>query len=148
MLGMNDNRRKGSAAKGQGKDLQRLSRIDLLELLVSQMREADDLRITIEERDHTISNLTDLADRLKDKLDLKDGQIDHLKERLDDKDALIGRLKSKLDDKDELIEKLKHRLDVKDQLIVRLSEADGINDDMLMILDARGHVGETGVSEG
>ena len=74
MLSIHDIRRGGTRAKGEGKDLQRLSRQDLLELLVGQMREGDDLRASIAQKESEIENLTAMGNRLKDKLDLKDEQ--------------------------------------------------------------------------
>lgn len=156
MLGIRDIRTSGNKAKGSSKDLQRLNRQDLLELLVGQMREGDELRATIEQKGREIEDLAALGDRLKEKLDLKDEQIEHLKEKLnlkDDqfeslkdklnlKDAQIEHLKTKLDDKDELIEKLKGRLDAKDLLIVRLSESQHVNLDDLEIFEARERVAQ------
>lgn len=148
--------KKSGGAKGQNKDLHRLSRQDLLELLVGQMHEGDELRATIAEKDREIGDLTVLSERLKEKLDLKDDQIEHLKEKLnlkddqienlkvklDLKDAQLAHLKGKLDDKDELIAKLTHRLDLKDELIVHLSDGDlaSIND--MDIFEARTHAAE------
>ena len=130
--------KQGAPAKGSknGNELKKLRRQDLLELLVGQMREADALRATIAERDITITELNALVDRLKDKLDLKDEQlenlksrldgkdvqIDRLKDRLNDKDAQMARLYPKLDDKDVTIERLKKRLDSKDLRIEQLEE--------------------------
>ena len=164
MLSLRDIRTSGSKAKGGGenKELQRLSRQDLLELLVGQMREADELRIIIADDERQIDDDTALAERLKEKLNLKDEQIEHLKEKLDlkdeqienlkdklnQKDKTIERLKQKLDDKDELIEKLKGRLDAKDMLITRLSESSATEADALEILDAKQHAAELADHEG
>ena len=104
------------------RDLQRLKRQDLLELLVAQLREGERLQATITENEAQIAELTDLSERLKGKLDDKDVQIEHLKEKLNDKDAQIERLKEKLNDKDAQIERLKKKLDQKDEAIERLRE--------------------------
>lgn len=160
MLGFNISRASDGADKdkdkGVSKDLQRLNRYDLLELLIGQIHENDELRHVIEDGEKHAAELSALSDRLKDKLDLKDEQIEHLKEKLnlkdeqienlkkklDQKDAQFGRLKGKLDDKDAQIEKLKSRLDAKDALIARLSSGETIDPHMLEVLDARSHVAE------
>ena len=62
--------------------------MDLLELLLDQVREN-------EEQSAELAELTDLTTRLKDKLDQKDAQIEHLKERLDHKDEQIRDLEER-----------------------------------------------------
>ena len=104
----------------QNRELNRLRRQDLLELLLDQMHESDDLRATIGQQQLRIAELEGLTERLKDKLDLKDEQIEHLKDKLNAKDEQIEHLKGKLNDKDELIERLKKRLDIKDIMIAEL----------------------------
>lgn len=106
--------------KGQGRELSKLKRQDLLELLLDQMHENDDLRVSLAEQRAQISELTGLSDRLKDKLNLKDEQIEHLKDKLNLKDEQRDHLKAKLNDKDVLIERLKKRLDIKDAMIAEL----------------------------
>jgi len=114
MFSIGNNRAEGT---NRARELQRLRRQDLLELLLEQMREGDALAADVAERDLSIAGLEGLAERLKDKLDLKDEQIAHLKEKLDLKDEQMAHLRAKLDDKDVLIEKLKGRLDLKDRMI-------------------------------
>ena len=97
-------RNKGKGSSNPNKELQKLKRQDILELLLEQMRENDELRIAAAENRATIAELTALSDRLKDKLNDKDALIDRLKARLDGKDASIARFKAKLDDKDALLE--------------------------------------------
>lgn len=81
--------RRPSSKKGASdKDLQRLRRVDLLELLVDQIRENEYLA-------SENAQLTDLSERLKAKLDQKDAQIEHLKERLSMKDDQINRLEER-----------------------------------------------------
>ena len=147
MLAIRDMRLGGAKAKGQNKDLQRLSRQDLLELLVGQMHEGDELRSAIEQNEREIADLNALADRLKEKLDLKDQQIENLKEKLDIKDAQIDHLKKRLDQKDNTIATLKRRLNRKDVLIARLSESSSITADDLEILDAIEHAQEFAEAE-
>lgn len=164
MFGIGDTRANGRAEKSRGKDLQRLSRQDLLELLVGQLHEGDELHATIEQETRAIEELNGLVNRLKERLDLKDEKVDSLKQKLDlkdeqierlkdklnDKDMQIDRLKVKLDDKDALIEKLKHRLDEKDRFIVQLVDAGKVNSDEVQLFDSRQHVedkpGEEGVA--
>lgn len=97
------NKSNGSS-KGSNRELQKLKRRDLLELLVEQLHEGDRLELELSRRETTIVELTGLTDRLKDRLDAKDVQIEHLKEKLNDKDVLIDRLKGRLDEKDEILE--------------------------------------------
>lgn len=89
MLG---SRKSKSENTKQGKELAKLRRQDLLELLLDQMHENDDLRSTLELQLRQNGDLTALTDRLKDRLTLKDGVIDRLKKRLDLKDAMIAQL--------------------------------------------------------
>jgi chromosome segregation ATPase len=115
------------------------------------MHEGDELRAVIEQKERDIASLDELGNRLKEKLNLKDDQIEHLKEKLDLKDdqienlknklnlkdVQIEHLKNKLDDKDVLIDKLKGRLDQKDVLISRLSESQSVSVDDLEVFEAR-----------
>lgn len=137
MLGNRDNKRGGASKRGGSKELQHLRRQDLLELLVSQMHEADDLRAMLTEREQTIAELEQLTDRLKGKLDAKDEQQENLKTKLDLKDEQISRLKDKLDEKDALIERLKHRLDAKYVLVTHLIDGEVTVEDELAIFEMR-----------
>ena len=74
-----------NVSKDSAKELQKLRRLDLLELLLEQTRETERLSARVED-------LEGLSDRLKAKLDDKDAQIEHLKQRLDAKDARIAKL--------------------------------------------------------
>ena len=136
MLSIRDIRPGSRADKGQGKDFQRLSRQDLLELLVGQLHEDDELHATIQNNERSIEDLNALVERLKGKLDLKDEQIESLKEKLDLKDEQIDRLKGKLDDKDAVIERLKTRLDTKDRLIARVIDDKNIHPSVIEIFEA------------
>ena len=78
-------RGKGASPVGQEKELSKLRRVDLLELLVDATRENERLS-------DALAYETDLAERLKVKLDEKDAQIEHLKARLDSKDARMSEL--------------------------------------------------------
>lgn len=93
MLGFrNIGKSAGKGAQDAGKELQKLKRQDLLELLLEQMREADRLRGELAASQAQNEDLVALSGRLKAKLDDKDAQIDHLKGRLDDKDAALQQL--------------------------------------------------------
>ena len=74
--------------RSSDKELQKLRRVDLLELLVGQIRENDRLASENEQ-------LADLSERLKGKLDEKDAQIEHLKQRLNMKDEQIQHLEER-----------------------------------------------------
>lgn len=103
------------------KELRRLRRQDLLQLLVEQSKEAARLQMESNEKRKELAQLNEGYERLKDKLDEKDEQLGTLKERLNEKDALLEKLKNRLDEKDALLEKLKSRLDEKDGLLDELS---------------------------
>lgn len=127
--------------KSKGRELNKLKRQDLLELLLDQMHESDDLRAAMAEQRAEILELTNLSERLKDKLNLKDEQIEHLKEKLNLKDEQRDHLTAKLDDKDVLIARLKKRLDIKDAMIAELMsqgrelETSGDMFDMIELLE-------------
>ena len=73
------------ASANAEKELQRLRRMDLLELLLDEIRKN-------EENTAKVQELSELTERLKAKLDDKDAQIERLKAKLNDKDAEIDRL--------------------------------------------------------
>ena len=76
------------------KELHKLRRQDLLELLLSQSKEVTDLQRKVRDLEHTVETVTLNNDHLKEKLDDKDAQIEKLKGRLDDKDATIAQLRA------------------------------------------------------
>lgn len=82
------------------KELRKLDRHDLLELLVEQTKEASRLRLVLDEREERLLSITASVERLKVKLGDKDEQIERLKGRLDEKDELAAKLRSRLDAKD------------------------------------------------
>ncbi|WP_434309837.1 hypothetical protein [Hominifimenecus sp. rT4P-3] len=102
------------------KEFRKLSRQDLLQLLLTQGKEAVQLGGQLAEKEEVLTQSQASNDRLKAKLDEKDAQINKLKERLDEKDAQINKLKERLDEKDAQINKLKGRLDEKDVKIHNL----------------------------
>jgi hypothetical protein len=75
------------------KELHRLKRQDLLQLLVSQGREAEKMKQQIKELNLLLQQSEDTCERLKNRLDEKDKKIEKLKARLDHKDERIHTLK-------------------------------------------------------
>lgn len=122
------------------KELRKLHRHDLLELLVEQSRETARLNAALREREEQLGEALEGNGRLKDKLNEKDELVEKLKARLNGKDEEIAekeaeseeqllRLKEKLNEKDTLVEKLKSRLDEKDAQIAEEKKAreEGLN---------------------
>jgi hypothetical protein len=96
------------------KELHKLRRQDLLQLLLAQGREAAQLQARISELSEELERLQETNARFIDRMDDKDIQIERLKSRLDEKDVQAERFKERLGEKDSQIAKLKHRLDQKD----------------------------------
>lgn len=78
------------------KELHKLNRHKLLELLLSQSKDVSQQRYQIEELSGSLDEAQDMIERLKSKLDGKDEQLDRLKGRLNDKDAAISALESQV----------------------------------------------------
>lgn len=78
------------------KELRRLRRPDLLQLLLAQGKEAVALQAQLEERSAELAESQAMGGRLKEKLDEKDALIEKLKGRLDEKDARIRELESEM----------------------------------------------------
>ena len=96
------------------KELHRLSRQDLLQLLLAQSKEVARQRAVIEELKNNAEKDHELIDRLKARLDEKDETIAHLKRRLDAKDETMNKLKADAEDMSGTMEFLRSRLDEKD----------------------------------
>lgn len=64
------------------KEMHKLSRRELLQLLLTQGREAEKLRSTLEETQGQLEQMTESYERLKKRLDHKDEQIHSLRETL------------------------------------------------------------------
>ena len=79
------------------KELHRLRRQDLLQLLLSQGKEALALQTKLNDTDSALIQTRADYDRLKEKLDEKDAVIEKLKGRLDAKDARISELKAEME---------------------------------------------------
>ena len=79
------------------KELHRLRRQDLLQLLLSQSKEVARMQSSVNELEERNKELRETNERLKAKLDDKDALIEKLKGRLDRKDAAILELRTKLD---------------------------------------------------
>ena len=78
------------------KELHRLSRQDLLQLLVVQSREVQDLQTKLQVWEEQCTGIQSVNDRLKLRLEEKDQIIERLKQRLDQKDARIAQLEGML----------------------------------------------------
>lgn len=113
------------------KELRKLHRQDLLELLVEQSREASRLSAALDEKEQECREITENNERLKAKLDEKDAglaqhtaasgeQLESLKGKLDEKDAQMEKLKGRLDEKDAQIEKLREQTDRREEKIEKL----------------------------
>lgn len=103
------------------KQLHKLKRQDLLQLLLAQGREAAQLQEQLDAQTEELKTLQDTKSRFIERLDEKDAQVEKLKPRLDEKDAQIEKLTGRLNEKDAQIEKLISRLNEKDAKIGRLT---------------------------
>ena len=103
-----------------GKELHKLRRQDLLQLLVTQSKENLALREELEKTNTDLTQSMDTTERLKGKLNDKDALIEKLKGRLDEKDLQVKTFKERLKEKDIRIDRLKGRLDQKDEQIEAL----------------------------
>ncbi len=103
------------------KQLHKLRRQDLLQLLVAQGKEAAQLQARLDEAAEELKDLQDTRTRFIERMDDKDAQIEKLKPRLDEKDAQIEKLTARLNEKDARIEKLIGRLNEKDARIGQLT---------------------------
>ena len=103
------------------KQLHKLRRQDLLQLLVAQGKEAAQLQARLDEAAEELKNLQDTRTKFIERMDDKDAQIEKLKPRLDEKDAQIEKLTARLNEKDARIEKLIGRLNEKDARIGQLT---------------------------
>lgn len=79
------------------KELHRLRRGDLLQLLVTQGKETAALQQELEEARAGIADLEASLERLKAKLNEKDELIEKLKDRLDQKDARIKKQQAEME---------------------------------------------------
>ncbi len=80
------------------KELRKLSREDLLRLLLAQSREVSRQKGELGTLKEDKAQLEESLERLKAKLDDKDAQIERLKTRLDDKDAKLSEQRLELDE--------------------------------------------------
>ena len=79
------------------KELQKLKRQELLELLVEQGREAEQLKRQQEEKENELRSVKESNIRLKAKVDEKDVQIERLLGRLNSKKERIGELEAEIE---------------------------------------------------
>lgn len=75
------------------KELHKLRKQDLLQLLLTQGREAAELQEQIMRLSVSLGEAEATTERLKDKLNEKDELIEKLKGRLDEKDARINKMR-------------------------------------------------------
>ena len=76
------------------KELHKLSRQDLLQLLLAQSREVARQKESIDELKGLLKKERDLSNRLKEKLNEKDEDLARLADKLNEKDENIGRLRA------------------------------------------------------
>ena len=93
------------------KELHKLRRHDLLQLLLAQGREAAQLQAQIDDMTAQLETAQETNSRFIGRLDDKDAQIEKLKGRLDQKDAEMAQRAAGIE---ETMERLKARLDEKD----------------------------------
>ena len=79
------------------KELQKLKRQELLELLVEQGGEAEQLKRQQEEKENELRSVKESNIRLKAKVDEKDVQIERLLGRLNSKKERIGELEAEIE---------------------------------------------------
>ena len=99
------------------KELHKLSRQDLLRLLLAQSKEVARQKNRIEELTTAYGQERELTNRLKAKLDEKDATAEHLNRRLDAIDGTMNKLKAEMA---EILQEVKHlrvRLDEKDMAL-------------------------------
>lgn len=104
------------------KELHKLRRHDLLQLLLAQGREAARLQAQMEATAAELNQLKETNSRFIGRMDDKDAQIGKLKERLNEKDVQVERFKERLKEKDVQIDRLKSRLNQKDIRIEELGK--------------------------
>ncbi len=104
------------------KDLHKLSREDLLKLMLAQSKELTRQKTIVGGMTKTQEENAATIERLKAKLDEKDETIERLKGRLNEKDALLEKLKKRLDDKDKLLEEKQEELDNRMQGVLQSDE--------------------------
>lgn len=86
------------------RELHRLGRESLLQLLVEYSKENAGLKGQLERAEAARTELQESCGRLKGKLDDKDVQLERLKVKLDQKDASIGALQNELQTMRERVE--------------------------------------------
>ncbi|HBA48072.1 MAG TPA: hypothetical protein DCZ91_09810 [Lachnospiraceae bacterium] len=102
------------------KELHKLRRHDLLQLLLAQGREAAQLQAKLEATTAELNQLQETNSRFIERMDNKDAQIEKLKGRLNEKDVQVERFKERLKEKDGQLDRLKDRLNQKDTRIGEL----------------------------
>lgn len=93
------------------KELKKLRREDLLEMLLNQSKDVAQKNETLDALESELAEQRSVDERLKEKLNDKDAQMEHLKEKLNEKDVQLERLKARLDEKDAAIQSLREELE-------------------------------------
>ncbi len=119
------------------KELHKLRRQDLLQLLLMQSKEVSRLQSALEKQESVLAELRETGARLKDQLDEKTGLAGQLNELLEEKDAHILRLNLRLEAKDAHIGKLNQRLEEIEELVRRLDRRQEEAEKIIRSLDAR-----------
>ena len=96
------------------KELHKLSRQDLLQLLLAQSREVARQKENIDELKGLLKKERELSTRLKEKLNEKDELFERLKHRLDEKDGELSVAQEEAETMRQSMESLRSRLDEKD----------------------------------
>ena len=86
------------------KELRRLNRQDLLQLLLLQSREMESLQAEADQLRRRCDALASSAEELKEKLDRKEATIEQLIARLEEKDETIGRMQATALDEQAVVE--------------------------------------------
>ena len=96
------------------KELRKLKRQTLLEMLLAQSEELEELKARCEEQTSSSAELQATVGYLKARLEDKDAQLEKLEVRLEGKDEKMRAVKEQLAQKMDDLERLRERLDRKD----------------------------------
>ena len=109
------------------KELQKLGRRDLLQLLLDQAQEAEQLRQELSAANERMGEMEETFQRLRERLNDKDGQMSEMEETYE-------RLRKRLNDKDAQIQKLSESLQMeREDRISSFTEAGSIAEAALQL---------------
>ncbi len=109
------------------KELRRLSRQDLLQMLLAQSREVAGLKESVQNLRDALSDEQELSEQLKAKLDEREAAVEKLRTRLDEKDTAMERLRARLDDRNMAYERMKKQLDSRNARSWGIAELAGVS---------------------